>query len=117
MHLITDMFMSIQDNDIKSWETFFEETFCVKIIHNMKETKKYLETIPLEYNQGLFIRKWPGYDLDVYMEYQTYTFRTFWRFYNTGKGVTISRSDARNMCSVVDNVLGDRKRNSQQSIL
>jgi len=116
-HLITDMWMAIQDQDINAWRAFVEQAFCVKIIVNKEELEKYEKVIPME-TRDLFLYRREGFsELNEYIEFQSNIIRTLYRSYNNGVGADMRNFPVRNMCSVLDAIFGSEKESAVYSVI
>lgn len=100
-HLITEMWMSLHENDTKeSWAQFMEQSFCIKMIDSENQLSAYKEVIRMT-TRDLFEYRYKV-PLDQYVEFTSHVIRTLWRSYNNGTGVNVRRKPVRDMCSVMD---------------
>jgi len=117
MHLITDMWMAIQDGDRLAWSALLEEAFCIKVFQSNGsiELSRYKEVIPID-TRELFMFRHRG-SLNMYIEFQCHVLRTLYRFYNTGTGLNVRGQPVGDMCSVIDALFGEQKRSAAYSVI
>jgi len=114
-HLITNMWMAVQDGDMAAWRVFLETSFCVKLIDSYAETEQYKKVIRME-TRDLFVYKNYGL-LNQYVEFQGYIIRTLYRSYNNGTGLNMRRKPVGDMCSVLDAIFGSEKNSAVYSVV
>ena len=71
-HLITDMWMAIQDRDRAAWKALLETTLCIKIFERAAELKRYKSMIRFDSKdrtRDLFMYRHRG-TLNQYIEFQ-----------------------------------------------
>ena len=115
IHLLTDFWMSIKDNDDEKWRSFVERTFCVKIVFGNEELDWYARVIRMD-TKDLFMYKTTS-RLKQYVEYQGYILRALWRNYNSGVGTNLRRREMRDMCSVLNSMFGNEKPSAVYSVI
>eukprot|EP00581_Thalassiosira_minuscula_P013980 CAMPEP_0183716296 /NCGR_PEP_ID=MMETSP0737-20130205/10264_1 /TAXON_ID=385413 /ORGANISM="Thalassiosira miniscula, Strain CCMP1093" /LENGTH=427 /DNA_ID=CAMNT_0025945547 /DNA_START=84 /DNA_END=1367 /DNA_ORIENTATION=+ len=114
-HLLTPMWMAIQNDDGGAWQMLLEKAFCVKFIDSYSEVEKYDEVLRLD-TRTLFTYKQYG-PLNKYIEFQAHVLRHLWRSYNTGVGVDMRGRPVRDMCSVIDALFGRKKSSTKYSVI
>ena len=106
MHLITEMWMSVNEDDTEriAWRQFMEQSFCIKIFNNLDQLDAYKEVIQMP-TKELFMYRYTA-SLNDYVGFISHVIRTLWRSYNNGTGVNMRRKPVRDMCSVMDAIFG-----------
>jgi len=115
MHLITFMWMAIQDNNIAAWRIFMERAFCIKTFNDPEETEKYKEVIHMD-TEDLFMYTQDG-PFYQYVEFQGHILRTLFRSYNNGIGVNMRQKPVKDMCSVIEAIFGNEKHSAVYSVV
>ena len=115
--VITNFFMSIQDDDIDEWKHRMEKTFCIKIIAH-GELPKYTNLLRRSAKEIFVYTGNSDDDLEEYIDFQTYHIRNLFRHYNNGEGVNSENFKVRNMCISLDEIFGgDGKRSQLYSVI
>lgn len=114
-HLITNMWMSIQDGNRFEWREFMEESFCVKLFDSETQLRQYKKVLQME-TRDLFLYK-NQEALNKYVEFQGQIIRTLYRSYNKGTGVNMRNKPVGNMCSVLDAIFGRERHNAVYSVV
>lgn len=118
LQVLTTMWMSVKNDD---WEVQFEEAFCVKIFNSQDEIQGYELlfpelTDPVETTKQLFMYE-SQRDLPDYIGHQVQYIQTLYRNYNTGEGTTESGEPVRDMCSGINALFGNDKKNVIYSVI
>ncbi|KAL7538939.1 hypothetical protein ACHAXR_008894 [Thalassiosira sp. AJA248-18] len=115
---LQDMWMAIRaDSDANrvAYKEFFEQAFCVKILHDPTEAEQYKEVIEMD-TRELYEYKHHGL-INQYAEFQGHILRTLYRFSNDGSGINMKRKPVEDMCSVLDTMFGIDKRSTVYSVI
>jgi len=115
MHLITDMWMAVQDDNIAAWKVFLERAFCIRVIDSLEETEQYKEVIRME-TKDLFMYTHDG-PFYQYVEFQGHIIRTLFRSYNNGVGLNMHQRPVKDMCSVLEAVFSNEKHSAVYSVV
>ncbi|KAL7538355.1 hypothetical protein ACHAXR_009242 [Thalassiosira sp. AJA248-18] len=116
-HLILHMWMAIEDNtDMDAWVHFVERALCVKIFAHQEELRQYKKTIRMD-TRELFMYQPIDHDQNMYVEFQGHLIRTLWRSYNKGVGYNMRHQRVKDMCSVLDTMFGNDKKEVVYSVI
>mmetsp|Transcript_23056 Transcript_23056/g.54389 ORF Transcript_23056/g.54389 Transcript_23056/m.54389 type:complete len:432 (-) Transcript_23056:201-1496(-) len=115
MHLITSMWMAVQNDNMHAWSTFFQDEFCVRIIEDYDELESYREVIAMDTRQIFQYKHFGG--IERYVEFQTHYIRVLFRSYNRGIGKNIRHGPVKDMCSVLHTMFGDMKSDVKYSVI
>jgi hypothetical protein len=130
-HLITNMWMAVQDDPSNSrhsperigamaeWTAFFERAFCVRILAEDDNLEKYKDVVRMTTEEFFKIYRIDEHfpKLDEYIEYQGHILRTLYRSYNRGVGVNMRNQPVGDMCSVVEAIFGSNRDSAVYSVV
>lgn len=114
-HLITPMWMAVQNGDLDGWKTLMERSFCVKMLEKSDDVKSYKKVIRME-TRDIFMYK-TEVALNQYVQYQGYILRNLYRLSNNGTGSTMRKKPVGDMCSVLDAIFGNEKSSATYSVI
>ncbi|KAL7435357.1 hypothetical protein ACHAXH_005052 [Discostella pseudostelligera] len=109
-HLITEMWMAVQDkNNMVAWAHDMEQNFCVKIFDAYDHLNQYKEVRRMETKDESKFLFFYGHDgsFEDYFDYQRHIIRTLWRSHNNGIGRHAQLQPVRDMCSALDAIFGN----------
>ena len=107
-HLITNMWMAIQNDDMVAWGQLMERSLCVKMINTDDQLNQYKQVIRMDTKEGTkelftYQRVVP---LNDYVDFQSHLIRALWKSYNNGTGLNMRHRPVHDMCSVLDAIFG-----------
>ncbi len=116
-HVITQMWMAVQGNDIDAWKHFVERSLCVLIVEANDDLGRYKHVKVMDAQEGtkeLYLYRSGGSEpLSDRVEYMGHILRTLYRSYNNGTGHIMHRNDqigrtilVRDCCSVLNATIG-----------
>ena len=107
-HVITELWMAVQDEDISAWLEFIKQSLCILVVDSDDDMSRYKSVKFIDGKAGcmeMFYYTSESWDR---VEYLSHIIRTLYRYVNLGVGVNMRREQVGNSCSVLNAIFKDK---------